>query len=174
MQAELESVREDAIKEAIDRLRLLFDNPERDFPPVIYVHTSVPLPGLAVTQLVSRDEMRSLGMCRWAYALQQNDGVLVLERGWLHRHSGWGVNENNVSRHLNELMGPGNMPSDAFKMSLIASTDGRDRHRIIDVLASREVMIETPGDIPALVEEALSRDGVEATVELAKDLEKAE
>lgn len=174
VQAELESIREDAIKQAIDRLRLLFDNPDRRHPPVVYVHTNLPLPGLSVTQLVSRDEMRSHGMSRWAYALQQNDGVLVLERGWLHRQSGWGINEYAVGGHLNDLLKPGNMPSDACKLTLLATTDGRGRHRAVDVLVSRAVMVETPELIPALVEDAYSRDGVEATVEWTRALEQAE
>jgi hypothetical protein len=79
VQALVELTREQGIGQAIDRLRLI--HPDGRVPE-IFVLTDLPIPGLVVDKLVSKDDLFAGGTV-WDRALAEGCGVMLLDKAWL-------------------------------------------------------------------------------------------
>ena len=168
--------RELKMLQAIDRLRLLRQNPERllngeMFTPRVYVHSNLPLDGLEVDQLVGGHEMRTYGGSPWAAALSRPEGimpvgVIPLTTSWVHKHAGLKNAEGGPMPRttVKALVGkmqdePHRAPDGAVVVRLEAWSTMGDVEPI-SALVSREVFLSRPSGIPALVSVALAHEDV--------------
>lgn len=84
VQAILELMRECAIGQAIDRLRLIHRPPDR--PARVIVLTNLPVPGLTVDELLPLDEVLEGGTTVELALQRMPGGVLPLAPAWLAEH----------------------------------------------------------------------------------------
>lgn len=101
----VEIKRENAIGQAIDRLRLIHRNPSR--PARVVVLSNLPIPGLVVDELKSLNDVLE-GGSPIERALERSGGVLILSRNWLYsKFNDLGFTSlRTAGRELKNLMWP--------------------------------------------------------------------